>query len=60
MNTINYVRAEMAAQNIASLFAMMRAYRIAGDSASQEYTMAQLAKYLDQLNEALDGKEGEE
>jgi len=60
MNTINYVRAEYAAQNIASLCAMMRAYRIAGDTADQDYTTQQLAEYLDQLNEALVGKEGYE
>ena len=60
MNTINYVRAEMAAQDIASLCAMMRAYQIARDTASQEYTMERLAECLDKLNEALVGKEGEE
>jgi hypothetical protein len=58
--TINYVRAEMAAQDIASLCAMMRAYQIARDTASQEYTMALLAECLDKLNEALVGKDGEE
>jgi hypothetical protein len=39
---------------------MMRAYHIAGDTASQEYTMAQLAECLDKLNETLVGKEGYE
>lgn len=57
MPAINYVRAEMAAQNIASLCAMMRAYRIAQDAASEDYTQQRLAEYLDQLNEALVGRD---
>jgi hypothetical protein len=57
MTAINYIRAEMAAQNIASLCAMMRAYRIAQDAASEDYTQGRLAEYLDQLNEALVGKD---
>ena len=59
MPAINYIRAEMAAQEIASLCAMMRAYRIAQDAASEDYTQQRLAEYLDQLNEALIGKDDE-
>ena len=59
MPAINYIRAEMAAQEIASLCAMMRAYRIAQDAASKDYTQQQIAVYLDQLNEALVGKDDE-
>ena len=59
MPAINYIRAEMAAQEIASLCAMMRAYRIAQDAASEDYTQQRLAEYLDQLNEALVGEDDE-
>ena len=60
MPVINYIRAEMAAQEIASLCAMMRAYRIVGDTSSEDYTQRRLAEYLDQLNEALVGKDDDE
>ena len=60
MTAINYIRAEMAAQEIASLCAMMRAYRIAQDAASEDYTQQRLAECLDQLNEALIGEDDDE
>ena len=60
MPTINYIRAEMAAQEIASLCAMMRAYRIAQDAASEDYTQQRLAEYLDKLNDALIGEDDDE
>ena len=59
MPAIDYIRAEMAAQEVASLCAMMRAYTISGDTASADYTQQRLAEYLDQLNEALVGKDDE-
>lgn len=53
MPAINYIRAEMAAQNIASLCAMMRVYTIAGDTASAIYTRQRLTQHLAQTAAAL-------